>query len=91
MLFHSTIRRELMRTFSATLVVLVTVVLTMMLIRTLGQASKGEVNPSEVGLSLGYTFLGNLHIILTLSLFLAVGAGLLAVRRVRVADPAELY
>jgi lipopolysaccharide export system permease protein len=65
-----------MRTFSATLVVLVTVVLTMMLIRTLGQASKGEVNPSEVGLSLGYTFLGNLHIILTLSLFLAVGAGL---------------
>jgi lipopolysaccharide export system permease protein len=74
MLFHSSIRRELLRTFSATLVVLVTVVLTMMLIRTLGQASKGEVNPAEVGLVLGYTLLGNLHIILTLSLFLAVGA-----------------
>jgi lipopolysaccharide export system permease protein len=63
-----------MRTFSATLVVLVTVVLTMMLIRTLGQASKGAVNPSEVSLILGYTLLGNLHIILTLSLFLSVGA-----------------
>ena len=74
MLFHSSIRRELLRTFSATLVVLVTVVLTMMLIRTLGQASKGEVNPAEVGLILGYTLLGNLHIILTLSLFLSVGA-----------------
>ena len=74
MLFHSTIRQELMRTFSATLVVLVTVVLTMMLIRTLGQASKGAVNPSEVSLILGYTLMGNLHIILTLSLFLSVGA-----------------
>jgi lipopolysaccharide export system permease protein len=74
MLFDSSIRRELLRTFSATLVVLVTVVLTMMLIRTLGQASKGEVNPAEVGLILSYTVLGNLHIILTLSLFLSVGA-----------------
>ncbi|MDI9330573.1 MAG: LPS export ABC transporter permease LptF [Alphaproteobacteria bacterium] len=74
MLFHSSIRQELMRTFSATLVVLVTVVLTMMLIRTLGLASKGVVNPSEVSLILGYTLLGNLHIILTLSLFLSVGA-----------------
>lgn len=74
MLFHSSLRQELMRTFSATLVVLVTVVLTMMLIRTLGQASKGAVNPSEVSLILGYTLLGNLHIILTLSLFLSVGA-----------------
>ncbi len=74
MLFHSSIRQELMRTFSATLVVLVTIVLTMMLIRTLGQASKGVVNPSEVSLILGYTLLGNLHIILTLSLFLSVGA-----------------
>ncbi len=63
-----------MRTFSATLLVLVTIVLTMMLIRTLGQASKGSVNPSEVSLILGYTLLGNLHIILTLSLFLSIGA-----------------
>ena len=74
MLFHSSLRQELMRTFSATLVVLVTVVLTMMLIRTRGQASKGAVNPSEVSLILGYTLLGNLHLILTLSLFLSVGA-----------------
>jgi hypothetical protein len=38
MLFDSSIRKELARSFGATLVVLVTVVMTMMLIRTLGQA-----------------------------------------------------
>lgn len=45
MLFDSSIRKELARSFGATLVVLVTVVMTMMLIRTLGQASRGSVNP----------------------------------------------
>jgi lipopolysaccharide export system permease protein len=53
-------------------VVLVTIVLTMMLIRTLGQASRGNVNPSEVSLVLGYTMLGHLQTILTMSLFIAV-------------------
>ena len=48
MLFDSSIRKELGRAFSATLVVLVTVVMTVLLIRTLGQATIGRVNPSEV-------------------------------------------
>jgi len=72
MLFHSSIRKELARSFGATLIVLVTIVMTMMLIRTLGLASNGRVNPSEVGLVLGYTMLGSVHIVLTLSLFIAV-------------------
>ncbi|MFZ4286496.1 LPS export ABC transporter permease LptF [Variovorax sp. HJSM1_2] len=72
MLFHSSIRKELARSFGATLVALVTVVMTMMLIRTLGQASKGSVNPSEVLMVMGYTVLGYLAPILTLSLFIAV-------------------
>ena len=72
MLFHSSLRQELMKSFGATLVVLVTIVLTMMLIRTLGQASRGNVNPSEVSLVLGYTMLGHLQTILTMSLFIAV-------------------
>ncbi len=72
MLFHSSLRQELMKSFGATLVVLVTIVLTMMLIRTLGQASRGNVNPSEVSLILGYTMLGHLQTILTMSLFIAV-------------------
>jgi lipopolysaccharide export system permease protein len=74
MLFHSSIRKELARSFGATLVVLVTIVMTMMLIRTLGQASLGTVNPAEVTLILGYTMLGQLPILLTMSLFIsAVG------------------
>lgn len=71
MLFDSSLRKELARSFGATLVVLVTVVMTMMLIRTLGQASRGNVSPSDVMLVMGYTVLGQLPIILSLSLFVA--------------------
>jgi lipopolysaccharide export system permease protein len=76
MLFHSTIRKELARSFGATLVVLVTVIMTMMLIRTLGQASKGTVNPSDVMMVMGYTLLGQLPTILGLCLFVAIVATL---------------
>ena len=72
MLFDSSIRKELARSFGATLVVLVTVVMTMMLIRTLGQASKGSVSPSDVMLVMGFTVLGQLPTILSLSLFIAI-------------------
>jgi len=47
-----------------------------MLIRTLGQASVGRVNPSEVLLVMGFTVLGHLPTILTLSLFVAITATL---------------
>ena len=72
MLFHSSIRRELARSFGATLVVLFTIVLTMLLIRTLGLASKGSVNPEEIMLVLGYTVLGRMPTVLTLALFISV-------------------
>ena len=72
MLFHSTLRKELARSFGATLVVLVTIVMTMTLIRTLNQASRGAVNPQEVMMVMGYSVLGYLPPILTLSLFIAI-------------------
>ena len=72
MLFDSSIRKELGRSFGATLVVLITVVMTMMLIRTLGQATKGTISPSDVMLVMGFTVLGQMSTILTLSLFVAV-------------------
>ncbi len=72
MLFHSSIRKELARSFGATLVVLFTIVLTMLLIRTLGLASQGSVNPEEIMLVLGYTVLGRMPTILTLALFIAI-------------------
>jgi lipopolysaccharide export system permease protein len=72
MLFHSSLRKELARTFVATLVVLITVVMSMMLIRVLGLASSGRVNPQDVMMLMGYSVLGHLSTILTLSLFVAV-------------------
>ena len=76
MLFDSTLRRDLARSFGATLVVILTIVLTMMLIRTLGQAALGRVGPQDVVLLLGYTALGHLPTMLALSLFIAVVATL---------------
>ena len=72
MLFDSSIRKELARSFGATLVVLITVVMTMMLIRTLGLASRGSVAPTDVLLVMGFTVLGQLPTIVSLSLFVAV-------------------
>jgi lipopolysaccharide export system permease protein len=72
MLFHSTVRKELARSFGASLVVLVTIVMTMTLIRTLSLATQGSVNPEEVMMVMGYTVLSYLPPILTLSLFIAI-------------------
>jgi lipopolysaccharide export system permease protein len=71
MLFHSSIRRELSRSFGAVLVVLITVVMSMLLIRTLGLAAKGSVNPRDVIMLMGYSVLGNMPTIMTLALFIA--------------------
>lgn len=76
MLFHSSIRRELARSFGATLIVLATVVMTMTLIRTLGQASRGSFNPSDVMMVMGYTVLAYMPTILTMSLFISIIATL---------------
>jgi lipopolysaccharide export system permease protein len=76
MLFHSSLRKDLARNFGATLVVLITIVITISLIRTLGQASRGSVNPSEVLLVMGFSVFSQLTTIITLSLFIAVVATL---------------
>ena len=72
MLFQSSFRKELARSFGATLVVLITIVMTIVLIRTLGQASRGFINPQDVMLFMAYSGLGRLPTILTLSLFIAM-------------------
>jgi lipopolysaccharide export system permease protein len=72
MLFDSTVRKDLARTFAATLVVILTIVITMFLIRTLGQAAGGVVSPQDVVLLLGYTALGHISTMLTLSMFVAI-------------------
>lgn len=72
MLFDSTVRRELSRSFGATLVVILTIVLTMFLIRTIGQAANGTVSPQDVVLLLGFVSLGHLPTMLCLSMFIAI-------------------
>ena len=58
--------------FGGTLIVILTIVLTMMLIRTLGMAAGGAVAPQDVVLLLGYTALSHLPTMLALTLFIAV-------------------
>ncbi len=72
MLFDTTVRRELAKSFGATLVVILTVMLTMFLIRTVSQAAGGVVSPKDVVLLLGFVSLGHLPTMLALSLFVAV-------------------
>ena len=72
MLFDSTVRKELWRTFGATVVVILTIVLTMFLIRTVGQAADGAVSPQDVALLLGYVALGHLPTMIAMSLFVAI-------------------
>lgn len=72
MLFHSSIRKELARTFGATFVILVSIVISMMLIRSIRLAARGSVSPADVLMVMGYTALGHMSTILTLSLFIAV-------------------
>jgi len=72
MLFHSSVRKELARSFGATLIVLITVVMTMTLIRTLGQATRGSFAPQDIMLAMGFALLADTPSILSLSLFIAV-------------------
>ena len=72
MLFHSSLRKELARSFGATLVVLVTIVMTMTLVRTLSLASRGTVSPEDIMMVMGYTVIGYMPPLLTLSLFIAI-------------------
>ena len=76
MLFDSSLRKALSRSFGGTLIVILTIVLTMMLIRTLARAAGGEVSPQDVVLLLGYVALGHLPTMLSLSLFIATAATL---------------
>lgn len=76
MLFDSTLRRDMARSFGATLLVILTIVLTMFLIRTLGQAAGGRISPQDVALLLGYSSLAHLPTMLALSLFISVVATL---------------
>lgn len=72
MLFDSSTRSEMARSFGVCLVVILTIMLTFTLIRSLGQAAGGNIAPQDVVLLMGYATLSHLATMLILSLFLAV-------------------
>lgn len=72
MLFDTSLRRELARSFGATLVVLMTIVLTLGLVRTVGAAAQGRVSAQDVLLLLGFSGISQLAPLLALSMFIAV-------------------
>ena len=71
-LFQKSIQKELLKNFSGSTVVLFTIVMTNMLIRILGLASRGQADPAEVILLIGLNGIGNAAPILTLSLFISI-------------------
>ncbi|MBH9553743.1 LPS export ABC transporter permease LptF [Inhella gelatinilytica] len=72
MLFHTSFRSELARQFGVSLVVLITIVLTFALIKTLGAAAGGKVDPADVLLALFFAGVTQLPVVLALALFIAV-------------------
>lgn len=71
-LFQKSIQKELLKNFSGSTVVLFTIVMTIMLIRILGLASRGQADPAEVILLIGLNGIGNAAPILSLSLFISI-------------------
>jgi lipopolysaccharide export system permease protein len=72
MLLDTSLRHEMARNFGGSFTVLFSVVLTIMLIRILGQASEGQANPQDLFLLIGLASLSYLQFILGLALFIAV-------------------
>jgi lipopolysaccharide export system permease protein len=70
--FHKSIQSELLKYFGGSTVILFTIVMTIMLIRILGLASKGRADPADVILLIGLNSIGNAAPILALSLFITV-------------------
>lgn len=72
MVFDASLRKDLGRSFGATLVVILVIVITSFLVRALNQAAGGDIAPQDVLLLLGYAGLQHLATLLSLSLFVAV-------------------
>ena len=72
MLFDSTVRKELARSFGATLMVILTIFMTNLVIRTLGLAANGAVSAQDVLFVFTLLALQTLPTILSLSLFIGV-------------------
>jgi lipopolysaccharide export system permease protein len=71
MIFKKALRRELSFTTGGVFLVLVTIMITSLVIRILGYAANGAVNPEDAIVLIALATLGYLAVILTVSLFVA--------------------
>ncbi len=71
MIFNQALRRELSFTTGGVFLVLVTIMVTTLVIRILGYAANGVVNPEDALVLIALATLGYLAVLLTVSLFVA--------------------
>lgn len=72
MIFKRALRQELNFTTGVVFMVLVTLVLTNLMIRVLGNAASGTANPKDALVLIGLGMINNLPILLTASVFVAI-------------------
>jgi lipopolysaccharide export system permease protein len=72
MIFRRALQRELASSAGATFTVLFTILVTWTLIKVLGTAAGGKVDPSDVLALIGFTIINYLPTILTLTVFISV-------------------
>jgi lipopolysaccharide export system permease protein len=72
MIFEQALRRELSMTTGAVFLVLVTIMIATLVIRILGFAASGSVNPEDALVLIALATLGYFAVLLTVSLFIAV-------------------
>ena len=72
MIFKEALRRELSFTTGGVFLVLVTIMVTTLVIRILGYAANGSVNPEDAIVLISWATRGYLAVLLTVSLFVAI-------------------
>lgn len=72
MIYQQALRRELAYTTSAVFLVLITIMMTTLVIRILGFAAAGSVNPKDVVVLIVLAITGYVPIILTVALFISI-------------------
>ncbi|GLU35451.1 LPS export ABC transporter permease LptF [Trinickia caryophylli] len=72
MIFERSLQRELAYTAGAVFMVLLTIFLTTMMIRIVGYAASGQVDPKDVVVLIGLTVIGYLAVMLVVTLFVSI-------------------
>jgi lipopolysaccharide export system permease protein len=72
MIYEQALRRELAYTTGAVFLVLITIMITTLVIRILGFAANGAVNPQDVIVLIMLAVIGYIAVILSVSIFIAI-------------------